>query len=326
MVLICLECGYLLINIMTKKFPNSPWFKFFVYCLTTTVICAIAIVWLCNANDNRQKAIVDTHLRNTATVDSLLSLSRKIVVDSALIKCSAKERERLIEILDRNNPSVEINQAADEIHTLLELEFNRIQSEYEVLALWGGLITVIFLVFSFYSIFRGEEMTRQGNAALGKLDKVTEDAEKKSASIDKMKNDAQNNLNDAVKTQVESMQQKFEGVTLKVEEISSKLDNIIKDAEKSKDIIDNKINELIDLISDNADQKIKEIDAEYSKVRSEIDRLLAVRNNETQTGISSISSAKIDEIIAQLSNSNDDCQPSENIESTVKNTETKNPE
>lgn len=45
---------------------------------------------------------------------------------------------------------------------LLEMEMGKLQSEYEVLELWTALITVVFLLFSFFSMFRSEELERQG--------------------------------------------------------------------------------------------------------------------------------------------------------------------
>ena len=40
-----------------------------------------------------------------------------------------------------------------EVKSLLELEFNRIQNEFEAIEIWTGVLTVIFLIFSFYSLF-----------------------------------------------------------------------------------------------------------------------------------------------------------------------------
>ncbi len=56
--------------------------------------------------------------------------------------------------------------AYDEIKSMLDLEFNKIQNEFEALEIWTGIITVIFLIFSFYSLFKTEQLELQGKTAL----------------------------------------------------------------------------------------------------------------------------------------------------------------
>lgn len=56
--------------------------------------------------------------------------------------------------------------AYDEMKSMLDLEFNKIQNEFEALEIWTGIITVIFLIFSFYSLFKTEQLEQQGKTAL----------------------------------------------------------------------------------------------------------------------------------------------------------------
>jgi len=72
-----------------------------------------------------------------------------------------------------------------EVKSMLDLEFNRIQHEFESLEIWAGVLTVIFLIFSFYSLFKTEQLEQQGKAALKEVintqikgDKLLEKLEK----------------------------------------------------------------------------------------------------------------------------------------------------
>ena len=43
---------------------------------------------------------------------------------------------------------------------LLELQSTKIQSDYAILSLWAGILMIVFLVFSIYSMFETDEMLR----------------------------------------------------------------------------------------------------------------------------------------------------------------------
>lgn len=64
-----------------------------------------------------------------------------------------------------------------EVKTLLELEYNRIQNEFEAIEIWTGILTVIFLIFSFYSLFKTEQLENQSRDELLKLKKMYGDGQ-----------------------------------------------------------------------------------------------------------------------------------------------------
>lgn len=61
----------------------------------------------------------------------------------------------------RSNKDIE-----DEIHNLLEIQFNRIQNEYEALEIWAGILTIVFLIFSFYSLLKTEQIEQKSNRSM----------------------------------------------------------------------------------------------------------------------------------------------------------------
>ena len=82
----------------------------------------------------------------------------------------------------KSDPNHEYKLLRDEIRSLLQLEFNKIQNEYEALEIWAAILTVVFLIFSFYSFFKTEKLEEDGRQSITR--------------INTMENDARNNLND----------------------------------------------------------------------------------------------------------------------------------
>lgn len=93
---------------------------------------------------------------------------------------------------------------------LLELHFNRIQHEYTVLALWAGILMIVFLIFSFYSLYKTDDIAKQskerlkeikekGDNVLKELQKLQDNLKKETgdriAQLNKEVEASQNNLN-----------------------------------------------------------------------------------------------------------------------------------
>lgn len=71
-----------------------------------------------------------------------------------------------------------------ETKDLLEIEFAKIQHETESLQIWCGILTVVFLIFSFYSLFKTDELVQQGRDGVKELSFLQESGKK---DIEEMK-------------------------------------------------------------------------------------------------------------------------------------------
>lgn len=56
-----------------------------------------------------------------------------------------------------------------ETKDMLEMQFAKIQHETESLQIWCGILTVVFLIFSFYSLFKTDELVKQGKEGVKEL-------------------------------------------------------------------------------------------------------------------------------------------------------------
>lgn len=170
--------------------PKEPWYvamwrqhtTWFV--VFTLVVCAVAWGVMSSANSSLREChekIMSAYQHRTHATDSLIASYRSLIADSTITPLTAIA---LNHALTRASETLAGHEAEQKTLHLLELEFAKIQNEYEVLNLWCALLTVVFLIFSFFSIFKTNEMTRQGEEALVKLGQTAAQARQKSDSID----------------------------------------------------------------------------------------------------------------------------------------------
>lgn len=163
-----------------------------------TLILIVAVVCMHCAFTQSQQKIIDTHkehldktqecltsiynnLKNEpVNCDSLIYilecdtiLAQKIVDYPAvknLILGLANNMSYRAMVDELKKDSILINrQLANAQHAtneLLELHFNRIQHEYTVLALWAGILMIVFLIFSFYSLYKTDDIAKQSKENL----------------------------------------------------------------------------------------------------------------------------------------------------------------
>lgn len=66
----------------------------------------------------------------------------------------------------------QIGQIQNDTKNQLSLEFNKLQNEYFTLQLWGGILTIVFLIFTFYSLFKTDDLMKQGKDAVDEINKL----------------------------------------------------------------------------------------------------------------------------------------------------------
>ncbi len=131
----------------------------------------------------------------------------------------------------------------EELNALLRLHNEDIQNDYETMELWCGLLTIVFLVFSFFSLYKTDELVRQGEAGLERLNNVEIQAKNEIATIQKEIQEDVNNVKVKVRGELNAekvnliksngrliadFQQELDRLKEKEKEISSILDSIKK--------------------------------------------------------------------------------------------------
>ncbi len=198
----------------------------------------------------------------TSDIDSLLSIldyspKQKLNVHK-IIDESIKQSSNLIikEIGDDSIINSKIKELNEETRSLIELEYNKIQHEYQSLQIWCGILTVIFLIFSFYSMFKADDLVNQGKSGLRDLEKIKDKG-----------NELMSRLSSTSSEKLKEIE------TQNKEEIA-----------KINAVIDTKEKELSDLITSTK----KEIKSIYIETEKRCKDLLDAAKSETNTSTSAL--------------------------------------
>jgi hypothetical protein len=123
----------------------------------------------------------------------------------------------------------QIGQIQNDTKNQLSLEFNKLQNEYFTLQLWGGILTIVFLIFTFYSLFKTDDLMKQGRDSVNDIFSLKKEGLKEFKEINDQYNDLNKNFG-ILKTEIESTKTSF------TNDLKEKGDNIEADInQKIKD-------------------------------------------------------------------------------------------
>lgn len=70
-----------------------------------------------------------------------------------------------------------------QIKSMVDLHLNKIEHEYNNITLWAAILTILFLVFSFYSIYKMDELIQQGRDGVLDIKQLKSDGEERIKDI-----------------------------------------------------------------------------------------------------------------------------------------------
>lgn len=233
---------------------NVWWF------LAIAVICSLAAwIVMCKANDRLEAThnTIITHQQSSInSIDSLLKIYWRSQTDS-IRKTNDTLTQQLNSQLIKIAQSAAENSNSERITNLLESELSKIQNEYEVLNLWCALLTVVFLIFSFFSIFKANEMANQSEESLKNIRIVAREVQSKSDSIDEKIRNANERI-DTVSTSISTMESAEKNLSTKYE--------TLKDTELSS-----------------ISKRVDELKKEFEKLPKQLEKFLKDCNNNSET-------------------------------------------
>lgn len=189
---------------------NYKW-QFIGSLLVVSVVAILGFGFLSVSYHNRLNRIEEIQNNDCEQISLLLNSSnmnrRAISVESGKIAESFEKHE-------------------ERMQSLMEMEFEKLQNDFNFISLWAGLITIVFLIFSIYSIFKTDEM-------LKKSEKVYEDIKSKSDVIDNFTKNIQKKYRSELKTLKKESDDFIKELTQKISMLNERLvsiDSLIKKA------------------------------------------------------------------------------------------------
>ena len=166
----------------------------------------------------------------------------------------------------------------EEKMNLVALHVDKIDNDYSQIGIWGGILSIIFLIFGFFAIFKIEETKAEAKST---LEDVKNQKEKASAEIKELQeqaaqvNESYNSIRQSSETFIADNTQVFN-------ELITTINTDHSQAQKSLERI-NKL--LVEVESKNKqyDLSIKQMNGLMGQLGQLIDRLNKVTNDENET-------------------------------------------
>lgn len=165
----------------------------------------------------------------------------------------------------KSDPNFEYKLLRDEVRSLLQLEFNKIQNEYEALEIWAAILTVVFLIFSFYSFFKTEKLEEDGRKSINRINEMENGAR-----------DALNNLQENIETDYQEQNRLFsEAFTGQMSDFQSRFRGIEQDMMRRLQDYQNRMEESLN--------EARHYDADPQTLDSSIAGTNEIENTTTNT-------------------------------------------
>ena len=157
-----------------KRNPIVMWFS-----IVITLTMLIHIGYLCYTGcifTKSQNEVVKEHVNHIAKIDSIFFSMKETILstDSGVIA----NAPALLSQLQKDSALFrrEILLSQKEMSNLTELHLNKLGNDYDQIGIWFGVGSVIFLVISFFSMFKIEESKKDAKIVLEDVKQNVKDA------------------------------------------------------------------------------------------------------------------------------------------------------
>ncbi len=118
-------------------------------------------------------SMIKASLMNTRHLSKAQSNNLGVIIESHFNKIESlheKYDEKLLR--DSLRLSVERDLLNGQTKAMIDLHLNKIEHEYSNITLWAAILTILFLVFSFYSVLKADELIKQGTDSLKEIRRI----------------------------------------------------------------------------------------------------------------------------------------------------------
>ena len=155
-----------------EKNNKSSIVTYFCVTLIAALVCIMAyFVYATKVFNDSQNRIIQEHTNHIANVDSVFFEMKKIILSSD--SGTISNAPELFSQLQRDSALFrrEVLLSMEEMSNLTELHLNRLDSNFDLIGVWFGVASVIFLVFGFFGIFKIEENKRDAEKMVAEVKK-----------------------------------------------------------------------------------------------------------------------------------------------------------
>lgn len=218
-----------------KERNNNTIVKWFCRAVIVALLILVGYLWLSvEAFKNSQEKIVNEHVKHIAKVDSIFYDMKTVILsnDTGTIA----NAQALLSQLQNDSALFrrEILLSQEEMNNMITLHIDKIDNDYSQIGIWGGILSIIFLIFGFFAIFKIEETKTEARNVLDDVKEKGKDAV----------NEVQNQASELNKFINDIRQESNTFIGKKTSEFEELVKNIKNTQTQSKDRLQN-INELL---------------------------------------------------------------------------------
>lgn len=201
---------------------------------------------------------IDLTNYNKTMTDNILSLNSGLLTDSlirstlagnnnlfqqqynALLSLIVEHRKAIEESQEQYESKIQRDSLRLEVErellngqtkTMVDLHLNKIEHEYSNITMWAAILTILFLVFSFYSIFKMDELIQQGNEGVRDIRQIKRDGKQEVDSlrtkIDSFIQDQQKRINETLNAVTERSNEIERASNESLNDYKTKFDTLI---------------------------------------------------------------------------------------------------
>lgn len=159
-------------NVDHSRKPKYAGLFLIVLSIYTIIFMTYQIIAICNLNSSQDK-IKDYYIEHIEKVDSIyckLGANNKVILSTYMQDSTYNNDMELLymeynKVLKEDSLRLCNERVLLEMQTktMIDLHLDKVEHEYSNLTIWAAILTILFLVFSFYSIYKMDELIQQGN-------------------------------------------------------------------------------------------------------------------------------------------------------------------
>lgn len=144
----------------------------------------------------------------------------------------------------------------------LQLQSERLKSDYNILSLWAAALMIIFLIFSMYAMYKGDELHKESRNILKESRTIHFDLEEKKKNLDGYLKEEENRVNEIKNHALEKLDEAKKNIDSAISQSQESIKSIEKShaegLKKLEEDTKGNIYEIIQKKEEELNQKLKE--------------------------------------------------------------------
>ena len=205
------------------------------FCLTFSITFIVLTGYLfCSLKTmkNSQQNIINEHINHVARIDSIFYEMKNVILSNDTIVIA--NSQALLNQLHNDSAMFrrEVLLSQREMNCLISLHIDKIENDYAQIGIWGGILSVIFIIFGFFAIFKIEETKTEAKTLLNDIEEQGKKVSNKINNLQEQASELNNFLNSTkleCNTFIADKTKEFEALTEDIKAL---------DIEKTKQLLD----------------------------------------------------------------------------------------